>query len=220
MWLTAPNRIGVAAWQTRDSIWMIDARGGKDGIRFRLGDESVALIASGDEPLPVLDEQFFRGDELHLSFPQDGGGADFGFRLMIRPILGPDIPIDSQRALFEWVVSIETSLLDTHPTMDLVAPASRGCRRLKVDDPQGGVHLAESPAGETTVLLGPADAPFTSVIDQPDTLRLRLFGEFLEKGVIRRARPWVIFNRMQQPISEAARKATWQALADSPVPLT
>jgi len=220
MWLTAPNRIGVAAWQTRDQIWMIDARGGHDGIRFRLGDQSVALVPSGEAPLPVLDEQFVRGDELHLAFPQDGGGSDFGFRVVIRPVLIPAIPIDGQRIAIELMVSVETSLLDTHPTLDLIAPAGGEVQNLTMHDPEGDLYLARDDAGEVDVLLGPQDAGFTSRVDEAGKLRLRLFGEFLEKGVIRRARPWLILNRSEQPVPESGREQAWRLLGESPVPLT
>ena len=220
MWLTAPNRIGIAAWQSADSSWRIEARGGRQGIQLFVGDESLSLVASNDRPLPLLDEHFVRGRELHLSFSQGGDDCDFGFRLVIRPAEFGTFRIDANRAVFEMIVSIQTSLLDSHPTLDLLAPAENGVIVRDVAGTGNAVHHAGRDRAAVAVVLGPHDAPFTSSIDQPGSLRLRLFGEFLEKGVIRRARPWVIVDRSQGKIDDEWVKSAWNALHESPLPLS
>lgn len=220
MWLTAPNQIGIAAWQSGDSIWRIESRCPGDGIQLWVGDECLALVSSDDRPLPPLDEQFVRGDELHLSFPQSGDSGDFGFRLVIRLIDSSSSTASPDRAVFELLVSIETTRLDAHPTLDLLLPARDGVTSHTVAETKNAVHLASNAQMHAAVLLGPQDAPFTSSIAQPGKLRLRLFGEFLEKGVIRRARPRIIVDRAASQIESPDFEAAWDALAQSPIPLS
>lgn len=223
MWLTAPNRIGIAAWRTGDSVWSLETKeGGRHGIQFLSDDAAISLDPSTGT-FPVVNEQFVRGDELHLSFPQphDNPASDneFGFRLVVRPVSLDQLPFGSSRAVFELIVSVQTSLLDSHPTLDLVIPANSS-EDVPLDRPDGSIQIASHERLRTAVLLGPQDAPFTSRIDSSGQLRLRLFGEFLEKGVIRRARPWLIIDRAGEEIAPSLAQSAWNALASSPLPLT
>lgn len=219
MWLTAPNRMGDAAWVAGDSAWRVLARGGADGVRIDVGGQSVSLLASDGGTLPQLDEQFVRGDQLHFSFPQVDGRDEFGFRLVLRPVLCNDASGEAGRVAFEVLVSIQTTLLDSHPTLDLVLPATDHPESLAVDSVVSAVHFAAENSLHSAVLLGPHDAPFTSLVPADGQLRLRLFGEFLEKGVIRRARPWLILDRSGMPIEASAATEWWHQLAGSPLPL-
>ena len=219
MWLTAPNRIGIAAWQTDDSVWRIESRISDDSVRLWAGQESLALISSDASELPMLQEQFVRGDELHLSFPQSGDNCDFGFRLVIRPVESESLVTDADRGVFELIVSVETTRLDSHPTLDLLIPSRNGLACREADGIGNAIHLANGATANWAVLLGPHDAPFTTAIDQPEGVRLRLFGEFLEKGVIRRARPRVIIDRARREIDPDLIDKAWNALAQSPLPL-
>lgn len=220
MWLTAPNRMGIAAWQCGDSVWRIQTRGHqRGGIELCLGSERLQLVASGDKPLPALDEQFVRSDELHWSFPQSGADCEFGFRLVVRPVTFGEFDCGPERAAFELLLSVQTTLLDSHPTLDLIVPAGSSRVRTEVAAANGTVHLTKHAGIAAAVVLGPQDAPFTSQIEDSAALRLRLFGEFLEKGVIRRARPWVILDRSATEIDPAIAEIACQALAESPLPL-
>ncbi len=218
MWLTAPNRIGIAAWQIEDSVWRIEARGGRDGVALHVGDQSIHLVAPGDQTLPRLDEQFVRGDELHLAFPQSDD-SQFGFRLVVRPVQWNGFAADPTRACFELLISIQTTLLDSHPTLDLVVPASEGARAESVPASQCRVHHAATGDSAVAVILGPQDAGESGVIDVDQAQRVTLFGEFLEKGVIRRARPWLIVNRAGTEIDAKWISAAIDALTESPLPL-
>lgn len=218
MWLTAPNRIGIAAWQIEDSVWRIEARGGRDGVALHVGDQSIQLVAPGDQTLPRLDEQFVRGDELHLSFPQSDD-RQFGFRLVVRPVQWNGFAADPTHACFELLVSIQTTLLDSHPTLDLVLPASEGARSERVAGSQCRVHHANTGDCAVAVILGPQDAGESGAMDTEQTQRVTLFGEFLEKGVIRRARPWLIVNRAGTVIDAKWISAAIDALTESPLPL-
>ena len=57
-------------------------------------------------------------------------------------------------------------------------------------------------------------------IETDTLLRLRLFGDFLEKGVIRKARPWIVITRGETPPSESELESLWKSLCESPLPLT
>ncbi|MCS7469806.1 hypothetical protein NZK35_24400 [Stieleria sp. ICT_E10.1] len=218
MWLTAPNRIGIAAWQIDDSVWRIEARGGRDGVALHVGDQSVRLVVPGDQTLPRLDEQFVRGDELHLAFPQSDD-SQFGFRLVVRPVQWSGFAADPTHACFELLISIQTTLLDAHPTLDLVLPASVGARGEGVAASQCRVHHANSGDCAVAAILGPQDAGESGSIDREPPQRVTLFGEFLEKGVIRRARPWLIVNRAGTQIDAKWISAAIDALTESPLPL-
>ncbi|MCA9140508.1 MAG: hypothetical protein KDB00_27240 [Planctomycetales bacterium] len=221
--MTAPNRIGIAAWQSGDSIWRVEARGGVEGVAIHVDDTPFLLRSSDDQPLPTLAEQYVRGDELHLSFPQfddlSRGQCDFGFRLVIRPVAFGSFVPNQNRCVFELLVSVQTTLLDAHPTLDLVSPADQVTRLDGDGLVTNAVHLADNKSFSAAVLLGPQDAPFTSVVEDPGALRLRLFGEFLEKGVIRRARPWVVLDRSGSGIDAEFVRTSLDTLATSPLPL-
>jgi hypothetical protein len=219
MWLTAPNRIGIAAWQVDDAVWRVEARGGRDGIRIALGAESFSVWASDDRPLPRLEEQFVRAEELHLHYPQTGR-FEFGFRLVLRPILEGPIKTDANQIVMEMLVSVQTDLLDSTPTLDLRLPCSAAMETRRIEAVDQAAIIASSTDCQSVVLLGPHDAPFTSVAEQAGTVRVRLFNDFLEKGVIRRARPWLVFRRDGNPLAGAKLDAIWKTLAGSPLPLT
>lgn len=77
------------------------------------------------------------------------------------------------------------------------------------------------------VLLAPGDFPWTLDLSDDHGLRQRLFGDFLEKGVIRKARPWVVVEETPNPVSEnwGGGEASdlirrWQQLCRTPLPLT
>lgn len=227
MWLTAPNRIGVAGWQSGQSVWMVKARGGAEGIELLFGNSSLLVASTNELPLPVLDEQFVRGDELHLYFPQPSEGFDFGFRLVIRPVSGQDFETTEDRAFFELMISVQTSLLDLHPTLDLLIPSAEHSESNELTGKTGEIHFGRSPNESAAVILGPQDGPYASAVDEVSDgasspghgLGIRLFGEFLEKGVIRRARPWLVLDRSTGSLEESELGDVWRELKESPVPL-
>ncbi|MEO1617160.1 MAG: hypothetical protein AAFV88_15015 [Planctomycetota bacterium] len=218
MWLTAPNRLGFAAWVDGAMAWRLDARGGEHSIQLGGDSHSVQLTSSDENALPLLQEQFVRGDELHLAFPQVEGVNDFGFNLVFRPIASSES--ESTARVLECLVSIQTTLLDLEPTIDIVVPEADGSRLADVE----AEGVATSFSGNLfsgAVLLGRHDAPFTSVDVSNKQTTFRLFGEFLEKGVIRRARPWLVLeSRANQTCSEPFLQSLLKELQASPLPLT
>ncbi|NND98576.1 MAG: hypothetical protein HKN47_14745 [Pirellulaceae bacterium] len=231
MWKTDPSDepiLGLATWQHGDSAWSIDARGGDTGIRLIDADlisnglasnagEYCRLAAVDDANVPRIVEQFVRGDELHLSLPQAEG--TFGVQLTLTPIT-----CDADRLVLETIISIQTTLLDTHPMLDVIADAEQTSKlnAAATDEMSGApsVSIAQQRDHSTAILLGRHDSPFTSDRTGLDRLSLRLFGDFLEKGVIRKARPWLVLSRSTTSPDASSLEALLAELNASPLPLT
>lgn len=223
MW--SSDSLGRATWCDAGSSWPIDARGGAAGISLwdHAEQSLVASLQPVDQPrLPGVAEQYVRGRVWHLNYPQ--GAGRYAMRLALRPI-----ETTPQCLVLEIVVSIQTDLLDTHPMIDLDVTCESK-ETLFPSDPRGS--LAETHGGAApisigigrdvccSVLLGPHDRPCTADHSTESRLRLRLFGEFLEKGVIRRGRPWLVIER-GGAIPDRERLTTWfNQLSESPLPLT
>ncbi len=205
-----------ASWEGPGG-WTVAAAGGRQPIRIGNRDIEVQLQPVESENLPAADEQYVCGDAWHVTAPQ-GTGPDedqFGHALVFRMIQA-----DDQMAVLEVIVSIQTRLLDAHPTIDLVVspgevldgagPPGRGT---------APVRRVQTGGGDVVVLLGPHDAPFTTDRSGPAGLRLRLFGEFLEKGVIRKCRPWIALAPAGQ-LGDTDVESLYQKMLSRPLPLT
>lgn len=222
MWTT--DQLGIATWRDEGSTWNLDARGGDFGIRFMAtaNDDHVSLNPVDQDLLPSAGEQYVRGNSLHVNFPQ--GDSSYALRLAIRPVETAPTFI-----VLETTVSIQTDLLDTHPKIDVDVLCndidSYVPTDLSGDDEvenagSAPISVAVSKNHSTSVLLGPHDSPFTTNHSTDSLLRLRLFGDFLEKGVIRKARPWIVIDRSDTPPSESQLESWWKELCVSPLPLT
>jgi len=230
MWTT--DQLGLAVWSDDGAEWYFDARGGDAGIGVVAADESdpnafdasgryVSLNPAQPDLLPAAAEQFVRGDRWHVNYPQ--GDGSYALRLAFQPI-------ESVKDLIvvELTISIQTDLLDTHPRIDMDA-LCQSIDSMVPGDPSGDevedagsapISVATSDDHHTCVLLGPHDSPFTTNHSTDSLLRLRLFGDFLEKGVIRKARPWIVIDRSGNPPSQARLQSWWTQLCGSPLPLT
>lgn len=227
MWKT--EKLGLAVWQDERSRWCFDLRGGPCGIALLdsdgAGNESsqgagrlVALSPVDQDVLPEVGEQFVRGDELHLTYPQ--GAGIYELKIALRPIEST-----AHRLVLEATIAIQTDRLDTHPQIDLVASG----RAIAFHDPaepavaDGGtapISMASGDDHAVGILLGHQDSPFTTNHSSGSRLTLRLFGDFLEKGVIRKARPWIVVSRHADPPSMTELEARWRELCARPLPLT
>jgi hypothetical protein len=236
MWTS--EQLGVATWFDGQSSWNVDVRGGHFGIGLELAEGSSAsldkvarrpfsILPVGSDRLPEASEQYIRGDRYFVNYPQESGS--YAIRLALEPICSsPGLLV------LEATVSIQTELLDSHPTLDLVAVGREHLKlnlretdqldwRTELAAPNRGapsISVVKSGTGSLAVLLGPHDAPFTSDLSNGDRLCLRLFGDFLEKGVIRTARPWIVIAR-ESPANLVEELRSWhQRLSESPVPLS
>lgn len=220
MWTT--DELGIARWQDDRWHWRLDARGGKHGVHFvdvapgRKSDSSsrFALAPVNQQRLPAIGEQFVRGDQLHLTFPQ--GDGVFEMRLVLQAIES-----SPQRFVLEATVAIQTDRLDTHPKVDLEAACCRSAPNNRTDgQTAAAISSGVGDEGSISLLLGPHDRPFTTDHSSDAMLKLRLFGDFLEKGVIRKARPWIVLGRGDTRYQQAELDELLQRLSDSPLPLT
>jgi hypothetical protein len=203
-------------------------------VRDRSGSERHVRGANGDIPgrffslapvdeddLPAADEQYVRGDRWCVNYPQ--GDGSYALRLAFKPI-----ETTSDLVVLEVTISLQTDLLDTHPKIDIqsrcrsidsfVPAESTGASAAETGGPTP-VYVASSQDHHVGVLLGPHDGPFTTDHSTDSLLCLRLFGEFLEKGVIRKARPWIVIDRSGK--SSQTQFEIWRnQLCCSPLPLT
>lgn len=236
MWTT--DELGLATWTAGLSAWQFDVRGAEFGIGLRseshsssspsasVADRYLAIEPVDGNPLPRANEQYVRGDRYFINYPQ--GDGRYAIRLALRPIES-----HGDLLVIEVTVSIQTDLLDSHPMLDLVASGihvhpfeqsvEQDDMREGVRQPGGGsppISVARGPVAVTAVLLGPHDSPFTSDQSSDGRLSLRLFGDFLEKGVIRTATPWIVVDRMGQVDLQSRLPGWLQQLCQSPLPLS
>jgi len=236
------DELGIVTWITSESSCRFDLRGGdgafacqpfpdvaKSGSHgdFPLLDSvsTVRLSAIEGQRLPEASEQYVRQDRLTINYPQ--GDGLYAIRLSLEPMA-----CSSQVLVFEVTVSIQTDLLDTHPMLDLSVGGGEALSYpAQVDQDNWRADLQDSPSGanginlvnrddvSVAILLDRHDAPTTTSLSDAQHLRLRLFGDFLEKGVIRTARPWIVMDRSGQPIATETLEQLFNDLEQRPLPL-
>jgi len=217
MWNT--NQLGVATWSDAGTQWPVDAQGGK-AIQLALADSTVQFKPVESTTLPAADEQFVRGRRWNVNYPQSE--HQHALRMAFEAI-----DTTSESLLLEVTLSIQTDLLDTHPKIDIQFDGDSvetfnvisGSATANGHSGSAAVTTARSGNVFAAVFLGPYDSPFTTDLSTPESLKLRLFGEFLEKGVIRKARPWILLSHAPSEPTESELQAIWEQLASRPLPL-
>jgi hypothetical protein len=217
MWTADKENLGQAKWTSDAVSFSINARGGSHGVQVigEDGSEHFRFDAIEGKELSAVTEQYVRGDELHLLMPQ--GDNEFGVKLTFEPVESSE----SKNFILQATVSIQTSLLDTHPKLDVAAPAET--TQAIGDAGAAGsppVSVAKQGGNCVAVILGGHDSPFTTNNTTDTEISLRLFGDFLEKGVIRKARPWFVFASDETALSSESLLALADELSNSPLPLT
>lgn len=226
------------------------------GIQFdhpglKLAPEAVVKLLPPDAPtqpsqfvftappqFPPISDFYFRDADVIAELPQTEPWR-FGLTLTHRII-----HCDADWIGVESIVSIQTNLLDSHPTVDLVAgaatplqpsalaqlanphavlPPANAQANAEREIPAPLFRLAHSTEnngkGEVVLMLPPSDrAAATLLAPTQQALHVRLLAEFLEKGVIRKARYWT--TCWTTPATEENLIAAYQTLATSPLPLT
>jgi hypothetical protein len=233
------DAIGSGCWRDDHRTVGVRAAGGGGGIGVGVAPHAgsqLTLEPVAPATLPRAADQFVRGDQWHLRYPE---AADCGYSLemVLRPVES-----SSRRLVLELTLAIETSRLELHPAIDLrvagdslrqVPIAGLAADNESVGSGEAGpdagrdtesaaasaITQAAGSWGSATVLLGPRDLPFTRDRSSHGDLCLRLFGDFLEKGVIRKARPWVVLEGRDQASSDRELFTLWQQLRRAPLPL-
>ena len=164
-------------------------------------------------PVPAhachIDDQFARGSDLMVRYDQSEKDQ-FAFQLDFRAV--PKSELASAACGFDVWLSVQTQLLDAHPLLEIGHPtATSGWSG------DAAIQSHQSPAGCAAILIHPSDLPQSELID-PAAGKLRLFGNFMEKGVIRRGRLRCLVSDKPLPTSDL--QAAYDSFADSPLPLT
>ncbi|MEM9589374.1 MAG: hypothetical protein AAGA03_18985 [Planctomycetota bacterium] len=220
MW--KPESLGQAAWIDSGNAWSVRAPGGEDGIQVVDGAIEVRCLPTGKSTLPIASEQFVRGDQWHITYPQ--GDGEFAVETVYRVVTST-----ANQLILEVTYAVQTDRLDSHPTLDLVSEGDgyrcvtpAGAELTGAESDIGASAITEVMNGDVSVsiLLGPRDYPFTLDLSDDNQIRLRLFGDFLEKGVIRKARPWIVIERGDDAGNDDRLTEIWRQLCESPLPLT
>ena len=209
---------GVACF--RVSGWRLQVDYQPEGMKLIASQdssqESVGLISLANGKLPVITESFIRGDDLHLAMPQNDN-TDAGLDLVLMIVL-----VDRDCLVVETTLAVQTLLLDAHPTIELGIPGTGSLSSCSLDSAM--VFSRQEPVGVTRfdqpsvrVLVDKRDQ--LSIDPRSDSnLSLRLFGEFMEKGVIRKTQPWWVWSSVG--LDDTRLRNLVVELAKRPLPLT
>lgn len=159
-------------------------------------------------------DAYVRDSDLIAIYPQEDPWP-FGYQVDLR--FRPDLP-GELRGIELWL-SVSTSLLACHPTLHLIA--GTGCSMPGRHDLPGSDLIAVAANGRGAILVHPLDQSDCEPVPSNDGQSIGhwdVFGGFMEKGVIRRARFLMAWHSTPQPDS------TWQQALDwfsqLPLPLT
>ncbi len=182
-----------------------------------------------------LGDFYSRGEDITIQFPADEN-RNFNIQLDLRIIRQTDDVL-----VVEFWLSIQTHLLDSRPSVkisfELAAMQTRSIfNDEEMIQSESDVDLTTDkpvPAGliAETTNAGPyiSSSLFIHPLDQRDIrwtlshegdseVELDWFGQFMEKGVIRRGRMQVILS--QKPMTVDCLRALYKDFAESPLPLT
>ena len=161
------------------------------------GSHSAAGFQFGDA--------YVRQKDLIAIFPELAPGR-FGYQIDIRLL---DEAPHKALAMEIWL-SIQTSRLDSHPQLEV---------KLKGERFKGLVENSwTSESCRLGILVHPLDQHDCHIMQENDGLAMRVFGRFMEKGVIRRMRFRLI--AALEPESVAYWRDRFEEFSNSPLPLT
>jgi hypothetical protein len=127
--------------------------------------EAVGILPSEGQHFPLLDESYVRGVDLVLRYPQADGFL-FGLEICHRVVI-----CEADVVGVESICSIQTDLLDCHPTFDIISRWALG-----QVEPQLQSDLATGVPGSQAVSL-----KLAATHTMPPTItRLQMTGELVE----------------------------------------
>ncbi len=150
-------------------------------------------------------EAYVRNRDLIAIYPEHAPRR-FGHQIDVRML---DEPNPQAIALEIWL-SIQTSLLDSHPQLEL-----------RWDDVQfnaSSENYWTSTSSQIGLMVHPLDQPDCHTERTSNGLSMRVFGRFMEKGVIRRMRFRLIAALDSEP--ENFWRERFAEFSESPLPLT
>ena len=207
-----------------------------DGIKLgRSGEDAwnVFAIKTAPEFSFIPEEIYVREQDLIARFKQSAADQ-FALQLNWRIVEMSDARV----SCIELWASIQTDLLDTHPVVIASCASPKGgwevkthCDLSETTEPSSGRAEVMHDAVPAALIARSGDSVGVWMIertDQQDAELLsplengqqdvELFGHFMEKGVIRRAR--MRFYTVAGELSEASLRELYQEFCASPLPLT
>jgi hypothetical protein len=202
----------------------MDPRSPNNGLQIRYGSVELGHFFKIN-PKPShsfnIQEAYVRQNDLILRYEQSGADL-YTVQLNWRRL---ESQTPEALALELWI-SVQTTLLDTHPAIDIRSRTPDAFWHiLTLDDlsisksTSTAIGLVKKSGVTAMIMLDPSDAQQShKTLDRNEHLTLKLFGEFMEKGVIRRARLRLIAVPGEIARSKIAKH--YRAFTDSPLPLT
>jgi len=204
----------------RVSGWRLHVECAESGVRMVMthdsSREATGVISLIGGKLPPVTDAFVRGDELHLAMPQNDG-VNAGLELVL-------LVVQANRdfLVVESTLAIQTLWLDAHPMIEVQLPGKGSLANYSQDSAL--VYSRPNESGEMRF-----DVPTASLlVDDRDRQSIdesgkaagtvRFFGEFMEKGVIRKVQPWWVWSSTGQDSTRIRGLAA--ELAKRPLPLT
>ncbi len=204
----------------RVSDWMLDVVTRGDGLELSASSSHGASLGGQIQLagllLPPVTESYVRGDELHLIMPQTDG-CDVGIELALTVIRA-----DFHLFVLETVISLQTQWLDLYPRVELSTGLKNSASNRWQMTPSGSSRWydpSQKIANEHSrfaVLVDPRDR-FSIDESQAGDQRLSFFGDFMEKGVIRKVQPWWVWSI--EEIVPIVRQQLAKELSARPLPL-
>jgi hypothetical protein len=170
--------------------------------------EPVDLKQPTNRETLVCKDAYVRQNDLIATFPQADPWA-FGYQVDVR--VHQNL-MDAIQGIEFWL-SIHTSLLDANPSLT-IRPMAIGPQWK-----QDGVLIGDNQ--RAAMMIHPLDESDCRVIASHRTKeleRLEVFGGFMEKGVIRRARLFLAWS--DSKVKTLVWQDVLQSFSESPLPLT
>jgi len=187
-------------------------------------------------PVPAhscaVDDWFTRGSDLMVRYAQRDSER-FAFQIDLRPVVSDQL--GACECGWDVWVSVQTQLLDAHPALEVTHALPAGewsvlpGHMLSGAQSRLGGLVCKAPSGTFAMLvhpsdqaqaerLTPADRTADSVTTALAASGVRLLGDFMEKGVIRRVRLRCLWSA-EHLTAEQMADAMAQ-FAECPLPLT
>ncbi len=213
----------------RANGWKLVVRPDEQGARMLVCRDGLVATSArlwlADHSLGPCSERYLRGDALHLCF------ADTTSQPVAIDLVLTAIEADQDHLILESVISLRTSLLDSHPAVELQLGAGHPQRPRWGERPwspvaDNGATLwlrsqpapaDEGPRVSASVFCDDRDRVSIDSTALTEHGSLRFFGDFLEKGVIRKVQPWWVWST--GAITPDFADQLGQRLASRPLPL-
>ena len=216
------EQTAINAARFRVSGWELNVDCRTEGLQMMTRHDgccdSASSISVVGESLPDVAESYVRGDELHLVLPQTNEGQS-GLEIVLMVVQA-----NRDLLIVESTLSLQTLLLDAYPAIDLNVGGDGAVTTDRVASSLVFARSHRSSPGneprtrrpETRVLVDERDQLSIDSSSKNET-GLRFFGEFMEKGVIRKVQPWWIWSGMTLSANQLQNAV--ESLADRPLPL-